>query len=299
MMIRLLAEGEPTLALRCQRAEANLGDVIYVHGSTFGAELSVLLKLDGRSWADALCEAGFNVWAFDFAGYGDSDRYQYNNDGVVGGIEQVVPQLRRVIAEVRARNGSRAVSLLAHSWGGSLALRYVSSEGEDLASLVLFAPIVTRMASPMSPAPTSSHFLLSVWSQYRRFVEDVPHGVAQPLSEAHFQAWSDAFLASDVDSRSRMPPAVLTPVGPQLDWRALWAGQQLYDAAKIKVPTLLVRGEWDRACDEADVAGLLNTLASADTACVTIPQATHLMHLESGRSLLYNAVNAFLLRSAT
>lgn len=297
-MIRLEAADQPTLALYHQPAQADLADVIYVHGSTFGAELSVLWQLDGRSWADALCDAGFNVWAFDFAGYGNSGRYPPDASHPVGDIEQVLPQLQRVIAAVRARNGGRRVSLLAHSWGGTVALRYAASHAADLASLALFAPILARDAAGGSPqaapvaAPALSHLLLSAWAQCRRFVEDVPPGVAQPLSEAHFHEWSEAFIATDANAGQRLPPAVLSPAGPQCDVRALRNGQALYDATAIKAPTLLVRGAWDRACNAADIDRLQASLAHAIQ--VTIPGATHLLHLEASRGLLYNAVNTFL-----
>lgn len=296
-MIRLEAGGAPTLALYHHPAPADLGDVIYVHGSTFGAELSVLYPLDGRSWAQALCEAGLNVWAFDFAGYGASDRYPRDAAQPVGDLEQALPQLQRVVAAVRVRNHGRRVSLLAHSWGGTVALRYASAHPDELASLALFAPILARDASAAPPAPASSHLLLSAWAQYRRFTEDVPAGAAQPLSEAHFQAWSTAFLATDSDAGTRMPPAVLSPAGPQSDVRALCSGQALYDAAAITTPTLLVRGEWDSACDAADMDRLRALLANATQA--TIPGATHLMHLEAARGLLYNTVNTFLSRGVT
>jgi alpha-beta hydrolase superfamily lysophospholipase len=296
--MRLEAAGAPALALYHRPAQADLGDVVYVHGATFGAALSVLYPLDGRSWADALNQAGFNLWAFDFAGYGAA-AYLPEATRAAGDMQQVLPQLQRVIAAVRARNGGRRVSLLAHSWGGAVALRYAACHQDQLASLALFAPILAREAAVVAMAaapetPVASHFLLSVWAQYRRFVEDVPAGVAQPLSEAHFQQWSDAFLATDPDAATRMPPAVLTPSGPQCDLRALRNGQVLYDAAAISVPTLLVRGEWDRACDAADADRLLGALASRSKTNVVIAGATHLMHLESARGLLYNAVNTFL-----
>lgn len=289
------------LALRRQPAPADLGDVVYVHGSTFGADLSVLYRLDGHSWADAINAAGFNVWAFDFAGYGASERYSLG-DVAVGRLDQVVPQLRRVIAEVHGRNGGRPVTLVAHSWGATVALRYAASHAADLASVVLFAPIVAlspaREAVPLPATATPSHFLLTSWAQYRRFIEDVPKGEAQVLAETHFQQWSDAFLASDPDAATRTPPSVRTPAGPQLDWRALQSGLALYDASAITTPTLLVRGEWDHACRDGDAIGLMRAIASAEKAILTIPGATHLMHLESARGLLYNAVNAFLSRSA-
>src|SRR6266480_770894 len=49
--------------------------VLYVHGATFPSALSVAHRFDGVSWRDALSEAGFDVWALDFYGFGFSDRY--------------------------------------------------------------------------------------------------------------------------------------------------------------------------------------------------------------------------------
>ena len=48
---------------------------LYVHGGTFPSALSIAHRFDGYSWRDALCAAGFDVWGFDFLGYGHSDRY--------------------------------------------------------------------------------------------------------------------------------------------------------------------------------------------------------------------------------
>ena len=49
--------------------------VLYVHGATFPSALSIAHRFDGRSWRDALNEAGFDVWGLDFYGFGHSDRY--------------------------------------------------------------------------------------------------------------------------------------------------------------------------------------------------------------------------------
>jgi pimeloyl-ACP methyl ester carboxylesterase len=37
--------------------------------------LSIAHRFDGRSWRDALCDAGFHVWGLDFHGFGESDPY--------------------------------------------------------------------------------------------------------------------------------------------------------------------------------------------------------------------------------
>jgi len=49
--------------------------VLYVHGATFPSALSIAYRFDGRSWRDALGDAGFDVWGLDFYGFGHSDRY--------------------------------------------------------------------------------------------------------------------------------------------------------------------------------------------------------------------------------
>lgn len=311
-LFQLVEAGQPTLALQVQHGAAmsgehpaappSLSDVVYVHGSTFGADLSVFHRLDGRSWADALNDAGLTVWGFDWAGYGRSGRYPPDGDEPVGRMADALPQLRRVLAAIRHRNGNRPVALVAHSWGASVAAGYASRYPQDVSALVLFGPIVPRSpgtaaASVPAPAaaPLPSHYPVSIWAQYRRFVEDVPRGQAQVLGEAHFEAWSRAYLATDCTADTRSPPAVWTPGGPMADVRAWWSGEWLYEPARVLAPTLLVRGAWDSLCTDADAAKLLAALGSPRKTDCRIDGATHLMHLEQQRGALYQRANAFLL----
>jgi alpha-beta hydrolase superfamily lysophospholipase len=99
-----------------------------------------------------------------------------------------------------------------------------------------------------------------------------------------------------VTAKSRTPESVMSPYGPIADIEALWSGTVFFDAAKIDMPVLLVRGEWDSVCDDADAARLLIKIGAIDKTEIKIPRATHLMHLESQRAMLHNAVNTFLLR---
>jgi len=301
--LRLAAPGQPMLALQVQRpldapsVPDEGSDVLYVHGSTFGADLSVFYRFDGRSWADALNDAGHTVWGLDWTGYGHSERYPHNATGPVGRMADVLPQLHRAIAAIRAHNGDRPVALIAHSWGASVAAAYASLHPQDVRALVLFGPIVTRTpvgnATPAA-APVSSHYPVSLWAQYRRFVEDVPRGQPQVLNEAHFQDWGHAYLATDPMAATRSPPSVWTPAGPGADVQAWWSGNWLYEPARVEVPTLLVRGEWDSLCTDADAATLLAALGSTHKADCRIARATHLMHLESQRGVLYHHTNTFL-----
>ena len=197
----LRGDGLAQIALQRQspRAASTRADVIYVHASSFGADLSIFFAFDGCSWADHLTEAGHAVWGFDFVGYGRSARYPASSPKPPGDIDDAMQDLRRVVTAIRRHNGEKPVVLLAHSRGGVVAARYASEFAEHVAALVLFAPVVTRPAKTggePAAAVLPSHVSLRAWAQYRRFIADVPPDQAQVLSEAHMQSWSEAFLAS-------------------------------------------------------------------------------------------------------
>jgi pimeloyl-ACP methyl ester carboxylesterase len=92
--------------------------------------------------------------------------------------------------------------------------------------------------------------------------------------------------------RTREPPAVLTPSGPFQDIFDAWAGRLPYDPSRIAAPVCIIRGAWDGMCRDADAAWLMQAIPSARD--VTIPRATHLMHLEANRHALYRVAEAFL-----
>jgi len=299
--ITITPDHSAQIALQCQHPPHGdaIASVVYVHGATFGADLSVFYAFDdGRSWADALTDGGFAVWGFDFVGYGASSRYPPDLDRPAGDWRDALRDLRAVVCAVRERNGGQPIALLAHSRGGAVAARFAGDFADEVAALVLFAPVAARAGTASqpraAPTPLPSHQPLSAWAQYRRFIEDVPRGHPQVLSEAHMQRWSELFLVSDPTSATRSPPSVMTPCGPLADIAALWSGDAWYDPARIVAPTLLVRGEWDSVCNDDDAARLMSQLGAAQRRDVKIARATHLMHLEQQRVELHAQVNRFL-----
>src|SRR5262245_42099474 len=115
----LAADDGLQIALQRQRPQGRaLADVVYVHGATFGADLSIYYAFDGRSWADELADIGMTVWGFDFVGYGASSRYPAVADKPAGDIDAAMRDLRCIVRAIRERNGDRPLVLLAHSRGG-------------------------------------------------------------------------------------------------------------------------------------------------------------------------------------
>lgn len=292
---------DPALHLRRQRAGGTArGAALYVHGATFPSALSLFFRFDGRSWADALTAAGFDAWGFDFAGYGDSERYLAMHQPAdaappLGRVDAAERQLASVLHAVRRLAGEQLpLHLIAHSWGTLVALRCASTFADTLASLTLFGPVAQR-DGPSEPVSSPAWRTLTIWEQYRRFIADVPRGEPNVLLDRHIDAWASAYLATDPASASRYPPAVQVPAGPMADIGALWSGEPLVDASRVRAPTLLVRGEWDSVCDDRDAAHLVRSMSGTSVRDRVIAKGTHLMHLETSRIDLHRVVNEFLL----
>jgi len=274
--------------------------VLYIHGATFPAENSIFFRFGGASWADALNAAGFSVWGLDFAGFGRSESYpEMAADKTpagepLGRAPDAAPQIERAVRAIIAETGAANVSIIAHSWGTMAAGHFAGGHPDLVDRLVLFGPVVRREALKGAP-PLGPWRFVTVEEQKKRFIEDVPEGEPEVLVEADFPAWADLYLKADPTSASRTPPSVKTPNGPLADIMAAWSGTLAYDPTRIKAPVLIVRGEWDSLCNDADVAWLRRALTgSPQVQDVKVAKATHLMHLENGRTALYAAANEFL-----
>jgi pimeloyl-ACP methyl ester carboxylesterase len=274
--------------------------VLYVHGGTFPSALSVAHRFDGRSWRDSLREAGFHVWGLDFHGFGAlSDPWPEMAAPAaahppLGRTAAASRQLEQAVRFILARQALARISLIAHSWGSMVAGELAGRCPELVDRLVLFGPIARRDRQG-TPVRLPAWRLISVQDQWARFTADVPAGTAPVLSPAHFADWAERFLDGDPESRTRTPPAVKTPAGAFQDIFDAWAGVLAYEPVRVRAPVAIVRGAWDSMCTDADAAWLSAALTgAAEVRDVVIPRATHLMHLEAGRTALYRATEAFL-----
>ena len=276
--------------------------VIYVHGATFPSALSIAHRFDGYSWRDALVEAGFDVWGFDFLGYGYSDRYREMNGPADAcppllNAEEASAQLEAAVRFVRQHSGVGRVSLISHSWGSMPACRFAGRHPTLVDRIVLFAPIARRSPRRYEKPPTAPAWrIVTVEDQWARFVEDVPPREPPVLSRIHFEEWAERYLDSDPESRNREPAGVKVPTGPVDDILHAWHGDLGYDPGAVQAPTAIIRGEWDGLIPDEDARWLFEALThSPDKRDVKISRGTHLMHLEKMRHALYRETIAFLL----
>ncbi len=286
----------PSLFVRRQPL-ADAPAVLYVHGASFPSALSVGFDFGGGSWLDDLNARGIDAWAFDFAGFGESGRYAAMAEPAdchppLCRAPEAAEQVAAVLALMRRETGRVRASLVAHSWGSMPAARAAIAEPDSVDRLVLFAPIARRSMSAQ-PASLPAWNDVTVEAQHARFVEDVPKG-HPPLLVA-FDRWAPAYLASDAEATGRTPPAVRIPNGPRADNADAWSGRLAWTPADLTRPLAIVRGAWDSLCTDGD-AGMLLAAATAapERQDRKVEAGTHLMHLETGRRVLYDAVGRAL-----
>lgn len=293
------SDNNETLQLALTRQPARGDAVLYVHGATFSAELSVGWKMNGLSWLDALQREGFDAWAFDLAGYGGSDRpavFNREADSAppYGRWMAAARQVGAVLGHIHSERPGARIHLIAHSWGTLPAQQAVIDNHELVSRLVLFGPVAMRDGTIRS-LPARAWTLVDEAAQRPRQRSGLPAGAPTPVDEAELDRWCAAYLASDPTSQQRTPPSVKVPNGPSTDIEAMWTGQQLVDSSQIRQPVLIARGEWDHVTTDHDAKRLFDALSgTSDKREVKISGGNHWLHLQPRREALWAETFSFL-----
>src|SRR6516164_5465849 len=132
--------------------------VLYVHGATFPSALSIAHRFDGRSWRDALTEAGFDVWGLDFHGFGHSDRYPEMSQPAKDNpplcvAEDAATQIATAARFILGHQSIEKLSLISHSWGSMPMAKFAGAHPALVDRLVMFGPIGRRGPRRYETAP--------------------------------------------------------------------------------------------------------------------------------------------------
>src|SRR5258708_1328235 len=149
------------------------------------------------------------------------------------------------------RRGISKLNLLGWSWGTAIMSYYTVRNNDKVVKLVLYATSYIRQTPSLvqtGPGPLGAYRTVSMDAAKTRWLTGVAPDKAKDLIPAGwFGAWARARLASDPEAAKRPPPVIRAPNGVVLDGQRYWAGgKALFDPADVRVPTLLVKAEWDQ-----------------------------------------------------
>ena len=279
--------------------------LVYVHGATYPASTAFDLKLDGQSWMDYIAARGYDVYLLDLRGYGKSTRPKEMSEAAANNAPLVrndtaIKDIGTVVDFVLQRRNIARVNLLGWSWGTALMAGYTAQNNPKVERLVLYAPVWIRQTASLvqtGPGPTPAYRTVSRDSAMGRWLTGVPEDKKATLIPAGwFDAWADATWATDPEGAKMNPPVLRAPNGVVQDGLDFWAaGKSTYEPANIKVPTMLVLGEWDRDTPPYMAQTLFPLLVNAPgKRFVMLAEGTLTIIMEKNRTKLFEAVQSFL-----
>lgn len=276
--------------------------LMLIHGATFPSESLFDVPVDGASFMDVLATAGFDVWAVDARGYGGSTR-----PTEMAGPPDTASTLTRALVAARdlasaieyvlVENGIERLSVVAMSWGGSVAGIYAEQHGKYLEKLVLVAPLwlSNRPLRIDAGQPLTAWRLIHVGAFREAWLAGVPADQHETLlPPGWFEQWATVTISTDPDAAE--PGTIRAPGGAIQDVRENWlANQPLYDPSAITAPVLLLHAEWDQ---DVRVDMMQDLFKRFDNAAhrrwIEIGGGTHMILMEPGRWQAFDEIINFL-----
>jgi pimeloyl-ACP methyl ester carboxylesterase len=262
---------------------ATNGTILFVHGSSMGSQPTFDLQVPGRpdsSVMDWFAKRGFDTWCVDNEGYGRSDKKRPINFDISNGADD----LEAASGYVLKNSSSKKLLVYGISSGALKAGLFAQRHPERVSRLALDAFVWTGEGSPTLAERRKK--LAEFQSKNRRpidrafvrsiFARDHP-GTAD---DATIEAFADAILALD-DS---------VPTGTYVD---MCSKLPLVDPARLSVPTLIMRGQWDGIAGVDDLIEFFKRLPNPDKQFCVMPGISHASFQQKNYRMVYHILHAF------
>jgi len=262
---------------------AKKGTVLFVHGSSMAGQPTFDLKVKGRPFSsvmDWFAARGFDTWCMDHEGYGRSDKSRAINCDIPNGADDLAAGTDYILK----KTGAKKLHVYGISSGALRAALFAQRHPERVGRLALDAFVWTGEGSPTlaerkkklpefsakNRRPIDKAFVRSVFSR------DHP-GTAD---DATIDAFADAIIALD-DS---------VPTGTYVD---MCSKLPLVDPAKIGVPTIIMRGQWDGIASFDDLVEFFRRLPNPDKQFAVMAGISHASFQQKNYLMVYHILHAF------
>jgi len=268
---------------RKQPAATTAGTILFVHGSSMACQPTFDLHVPGRPHSSVMewfAERGFDTWTMDNEGYGRSDKSRPINCDIPNGADD----LEAGTAYIQKTTGAKKLLVYGISSGALKAALFAERHPERVARLALDAFVWTGQGSPtleqrkkrlaefsaMKRRPIDRAFVHSI------FERDHP-GTAD---KATIEAFADAILKLD-DS---------VPTGTYVD---MCSKLPLVDPARLTVPTIVMRGEFDGIASFDDLIEFYRRLPNPDKQFAVMAGISHASFQQKNYLMVYHLLHAF------
>jgi len=259
------------------------GTILFVHGSSMASQPTFDLTVPGRADSSAMeyfASLGYDTWTMDNEGYGRSDKNRPQNNDISNGADDLAVGSQYILG----KTGAKKLLVYGISSGALKAALFAQRHPERVARIALDAFVWTGEGSPtleerkkklpqfinVNRRPIDRKFVQSI------FERDHP-GTAD---DATIGAFADAILALD-DS---------VPTGTYVD---MCSKLPLVDPAKLTVPTIIMRGEFDGIAGFDDLVEFFKRLPNADKQFAVMAGISHASFQQKNYRVVYHILHAF------
>ena len=264
-------------------ANSTQGTILFVHGSSMASQPTFDLQVAGRpdsSVMDWFAERGYDTWCVDMEGYGRSDKTRNINFDIANGADDLVAASQYILD----KSGPAPILVYGISSGALRAAAFAERHPERVKRLALDAFVWTGKGSPtlaerakkLAEFKARNRRPIDKAFVYGIFNRDHP-GTAE---DRVIEAFADAILALD-DS---------VPTGTYVD---MCSKLPLVDPAKIVVPTILMRGQWDGIAGFDDLLDFFRRLPNPDKQFAVMPGISHASFQQKNYRLVYHILWSF------
>ena len=259
------------------------GTVLFVHGSSMASQPTFDLHVPGRphsSVMDWFAARGFDTWCLDNEGYGRSDKQRPINCDIANGADDLEAASEFILGQTKAGK----LLIYGISSGALKAALFAERHPERVARLALDAFVWTGEGSPT--LAERSKKLPEFRSRNRRpidraFVESIfARDHPGTADQATVSAFADAILALD-DS---------VPTGTYVD---MCSRLPLVDPARLKVPTIVMRGQYDGIAGMDDLIEFFKRLPNPDKQFCVMPGISHASFQQKNYLMVYHILHAY------
>ena len=254
------------------------GTILFVHGSSMASQPTFDLQVPGRADSSAMdffARHGFDCWSVDMEGYGRSTKDRNNNAPIAQGADDCYA----AALYIQKLRGKRPFLVYGISSGALRAAMFAERHPELVARLALDAMVWTGEGSPTleqrrkklpefkanNRRPIDKAFIRSV------FDRDHPDTAERNVIDA----FADAVCALD-DS---------VPTGTYVD---MCSRLPVVDPEKIKVPTLIMRGQHDGIASMQDLMKFFDKLPNPDKQFTVMSGISHASFQQKNYMMVYH-----------
>lgn len=271
---------------KLKSTETPKGTILFVHGSSMASTPTFDLEVKGRPFSsvmDWFSARGFDTWCVDMEGYGRSDKSRDITFDISNGSDD----LAAASSYISSICGAEKFLLYGISSGALRAAKFAERHPERVARLALDAFVWTGEGSPTLADRKKK---LPQFREQKRRPIDLDF-VRTIFSRDHPDTAEDAVVEAFADAICALDDSI--PNGTYID---MCANLPVIDPAKIVVPTIIMRGEYDGIAGMQDLIDFYQALGTTDKQFSVMPGISHASFQQKNYMMVYDILHGFYTR---